>query len=608
MVRCLQDALGFLTRPERIKFFAFLTSRSLLALFDLFGILAIGFLSASAALFASTGSAQNKSLDFLGLSLPAINGNTFIVWTFAILLIFLTKSILSIYLTRKIALFLANIEARSAKEITKRIFHAKGKLINSYSKEDIYFMVQIGSQNAFNYLLNYVTTVISEGFLFVVILMVFLLFDPLSAFAALIYFGLIGLIMHYLIGKRMYRAGERVANETRLSNTLIGDLSDVIDNLTLVNRVEVFLNKIYQSRKRVASNFANQYVLNGIPRYVIETSLLIAIGVYFVLQSSRDNLVEAAAALGIFLTGGLRLTASLLPLQSALIAMKGAIPAANSALSILKSEPLGVSNTGTSNTSLNVNSNEGLKVELINVGFRYPNTSLSQIDRINLQIKSGEQVALIGPSGSGKSTIAELILGLLTPSSGDVLINGLRPGEIPKNYPGLLAYVSQSPGMTTGTILENIALGLSLEQVDENLLNYSINAAHLSGLIASLPDGVNTQLGKHKDELSGGQLQRIGLARALYSQPKLLVMDEATSGLDAESEQEINKALDKLRGTVTVVLIAHRLNTVQRSDQVFLIEDGGISASGTFSELIKSNDRIKRFASLMAIEGSAEPR
>jgi ATP-binding cassette subfamily C protein len=608
MVRCLQDALGFLTRPERIKFFAFLTSRSLLALFDLFGILAIGFLSASAALFASTGSAQNKSLDFLGLSLPAINGNTFIVWTLAILFIFLTKSILSIYLTRKIALFLANIEARSAREITKRIFHAKAKLINSYSKEDIYFMVQIGSQNAFNYLLNYLTTVISEGFLFVVILVVFLLFDPLSAFAALIYFGLIGLIMHYLIGKRMYRAGEKVADETRLSNTLIGDLSDVIDNLTLVNRVEVFLNRIYQSRKRVASNFANQYVLNGIPRYVIETSLLIAIGVYFVLQSSRDNLVEAAAALGIFLTGGLRLTASLLPLQSALIAMKGAIPAANSALAILKSKPLDISSTVSSNASLNVNLNEGLKIDLINVGFRYPNTSIPQIDRVNLQIKSGQQVALIGPSGSGKSTIAELILGLLTPSSGDVFINGLRPGEIPKNYPGLLSYVSQSPGMTTGTILENIALGLSLEQVDESLLNYSINAAHLSKLITSLPDGVNTQLGKHKNELSGGQLQRIGLARALYSQPKLLVMDEGTSGLDAESEQEINKALDKLRGTVTVVLIAHRLNTVQRSDQVFLIEDGGIAASGTFSELIKSNDRVKRFASLMAIEGSEEPR
>jgi ATP-binding cassette subfamily C protein len=600
--------MAFLSQTERAKYILFMCTRALLALFDLLGILAIGFLSASAALFATTGSAQNKSLEFLGFNLPAINGSTFIVWTFAILMIFLTKSIFSVYLTRKIAIFLAQIEAQSAREITARIFESRAYYAKLFSKEDIYFMVQIGSQNAFNYFLNYLTTVVAEGFLFVVVLFVFFLFDPISALAALIYFSLIGLFMHYLIGERMQKAGNVVANETRLSNTLIGDLSDVASELSLTNRIDVYINKIYQSRKRVATNFANQYVLNGIPRYVIETSLLVAIGTYFILQSSQDNFVEAAASLGIFLTGGLRLTASLLPLQSALIAMKGAIPSANSALSVLTNNPFNTNENQRTYGSYNLGSVKGLRVELKGVSFKYPNAPSAQINSIQLKIEPGEQVALIGPSGSGKSTLAELILGLINPSDGHILINGLDPRKIPRNHPGLLSYVSQNPGMVSGTILENIALGLSIEDVDRDLLEYAIDAAHLSDLVDSLPEGLNSHLGKHKNELSGGQLQRIGLARALYSQPKLLVMDEATSGLDAESEQEINKALDKLRGTVTVVLIAHRLNTVQRSDQVFLIEDGEIAASGTFSELIKSNDRVKRFASLMAIEGREEPR
>ena len=120
--------------------------------------------------------------------------------------------------------------------------------------------------------------------------------------------------------------------------------------------------------------------------------------------------------------------------------------------------------------------------------------------------------------------------------------------------------------------------------------------------MGSLPNGVNTHIGKRKDELSGGQLQRIGLARALYTQPKLLIMDEATSALDAESENEINKALDDMRGRVTVVLIAHRLNTVQRSDVVFLMEEGKITASGTFPELLRTNSTVQKLTELMSIE------
>jgi ATP-binding cassette subfamily C protein len=154
----------------------------------------------------------------------------------------------------------------------------------------------------------------------------------------------------------------------------------------------------------------------------------------------------------------------------------------------------------------------------------------------------------------------------------------------------------------SGTILENVALAENEDEVNREQALAALQLANLSDLIAELPDGIDTPLGKLQDGLSGGQMQRLGLARALYTKPGLLVMDEATSALDAESESEIQKALDSMRGRVTVVLIAHRLNTIQHADKVILIEDGQVRDSGTFKELIARNRSVERVVDLMKVE------
>jgi ATP-binding cassette subfamily C protein len=239
-----------------------------------------------------------------------------------------------------------------------------------------------------------------------------------------------------------------------------------------------------------------------------------------------------------------------------------------------------------------------------NVSFGFIGASQFAIRNINLRVEAGQQVALIGPSGAGKSTIADLILGLLTPTSGEISVDGLSPRAVILETPGRLAYVPQRPGIISGTVTENIAIGSSKGDLDLVRLESAIKNSHLEEVLEALPDGVESNVGKRKDELSGGQLQRIGLARALYSRPGLLIMDEATSALDAESENEINKALDEMRGRTTVVLIAHRLNTVQRSDLVFLVEDGQITASGKFPDLLKSNKTVQKLAELMSIDSN----
>jgi ATP-binding cassette subfamily C protein len=346
------------------------------------------------------------------------------------------------------------------------------------------------------------------------------------------------------------------------------------------------------------------------PRHIIETSLLVGIGLFVVAQALAGDIVGSAATVGVFLSGGFRLTAALLPLQSALLAINGVIPAAKKAHEILalrQKESSGLfepasreSEISSRRDSVHTPSPFGVKFE--SVSFNYPDTEKPVLQDVTFEIKAGTQVAIMGPSGAGKSTIADLMCKVLRPSSGDIY---RTDGAGTKNYSkefSNVSYVPQKPGLVSGSILENVAIAEDATRVDRGRVMEALRLAHLGDLISELPEGLDTVLGKLQDGLSGGQLQRLGLARALYTHPGLLVMDEATSALDAVSESEIQLALDEMRGKVTVVLIAHRLNTIQEADNVILIENGQVTGSGTFSQLVSTNPSVENVVRLMKVK------
>jgi ATP-binding cassette subfamily C protein len=322
-------------------------------------------------------------------------------------------------------------------------------------------------------------------------------------------------------------------------------------------------------------------------------------------QALAGDIVKSAATIGVFLSGGFRLTASLLPLQNSLLTMKSLIPSARTAQDILatfddfrkKQDP----QTAPHVAPEPVNGPIGVRVERLS--FTYLGSTTPALTDITFTIEPGSQVALMGPSGAGKSTIADLLCSVLTPTSGKILqiIEHSGHDSLGKAR-GRISYVPQKPGLVSGSIAENVALAEEPENLDLGRVLESLKLAHLSDLINELPQGIDTPLGKLQDGLSGGQMQRLGLARALYSNPGLLVMDEATSALDLESEAEIQKALEEMRGMVTVVLIAHRLNTIQHADKVVLIEGGKVKDSGTFKELISRNPSVERTVDLMRVD------
>ena len=244
----------------------------------------------------------------------------------------------------------------------------------------------------------------------------------------------------------------------------------------------------------------------------------------------------------------------------------------------------------------------GYSISVRDLSFTHVDASEPALHDISLEISPGAFVAFVGPSGAGKTTLADLVLGINEPDSGAVDISGFQPTRLRELYPGAIAYVPQNPGMVSGTIAENIALGEALDAMDEKRVWDSLEKAELANYVRALPKGIHSDLGAQADALSGGQKQRLGLARALYTNPRLLVLDEATSALDAGTEANIATAIRNLGKSTTVIVIAHRLSTIQHADKVSVIEDGQISAEGTFKEVRKAVPLIEEYVRLMSID------
>ncbi|MDO9590892.1 MAG: ATP-binding cassette domain-containing protein, partial [Microcella sp.] len=243
-----------------------------------------------------------------------------------------------------------------------------------------------------------------------------------------------------------------------------------------------------------------------------------------------------------------------------------------------------------------------LAVEVQGVTYRYPGAETNALDDVSLSIRAGSFAAIIGPSGAGKTTLVELLIGLGAPDAGTVSIDGFDPRALRAVAPGLVSYVPQKPGLVSGTIADNVALGVAPELIDRERVRTVLAQAQLLEFVDSLPAGIDTPVGAQSDAFSGGQVQRIGLARALYVPPRLLVLDEATSGLDAATEAVVSNALRSLSGELTIVVIAHRLSTVQRADSVAVIENGRVVAEGDFATVRRTVPMVAEYVKLMSFD------
>jgi ABC-type bacteriocin/lantibiotic exporter with double-glycine peptidase domain len=240
-------------------------------------------------------------------------------------------------------------------------------------------------------------------------------------------------------------------------------------------------------------------------------------------------------------------------------------------------------------------------IMLRDVKFYYDQRKQPNLEIDNLYIPPGRSLAVVGPSGAGKTTLVDVMLGILEPSSGFINISGQNPRIAISKWPGAIAYVPQDVLIIEGTIAENVALGYGQSSISKKHVKIALQIAQLTDFVETLPHGADTKIGERGIGLSGGQRQRLGIARAMYTQPRLLVLDEATSALDGITESEVTAAIANLQTNATRIIIAHRLSTVVSADQVIYISNGKIIASGKFEEIRSKIPDFDKQAKLMGL-------
>ena len=602
MIASFRSALSLLTKKHKVIYFSLVALRIGTNLLDVIGLAAVGLLG---ALLASglTGRTEAK---FLGFSMPLESSSIFLWVISAVALLFISKSLLATALLRITTIFLSRLEGRLSAEIANYLFSGGLARLKAFSRGNIQWAVSTSAQQGTTGVLSSSSAIITEGSLFFFVFALFVFVDPTTALLISAYFIMLVGLFQISINQRLKRLGSRIEASTVGYVNALNDLLAGFREISVANKLNTFLDKFSTHRQQFARDHALQSFVMGLPRFFVESSLMIGVLALVGYQFARGTLSDGIVTTAVFLMGGVRMMAALLPMQNAVANLKIYSPQAARALALL-TEARAVASGGEKDGSTSPLKDSalppgGIEVAIENLTFMHQDASEKVLDSISLDISPGSFVALVGPSGSGKTTIADLIMGLYKPTDGNVLLDGLEPAQKIPCQPGTIAYVPQSPGMLSGTIAENVALGYAPEEIDEKRVWECLRQAQIDSFVAELPKGIWSPLGKQADSLSGGQKQRMGLARALYTRPRLVVLDEATSALDASTEADISRAIEALRPNTTVIVIAHRLSSVQKADQVVVVESGKISASGTFSEVRSRVPLIERYVQLMNID------
>jgi ATP-binding cassette subfamily C protein len=351
---------------------------------------------------------------------------------------------------------------------------------------------------------------------------------------------------------------------------------------------------------------AHHFTLSAAPRLIIETIFIT--GMLFVISSlvmSSEVGTGLMPQLGLFAYAGVRL----IPSASRTLANLNSIRFGSSVTQRLYNDYVQCAHTLDSYPNSHMDSEITFadRVDIKHLTYTYEESPRPVLTDISLTIRRGETIGIVGPTGAGKSTLIDLLLGLLSPSAGDIFSDGENIARSPRSWRTKIGYVPQSIFLIDDTIRRNIALGVKDKEINEQKLWNAIRLAQLEDYVHSLPLGLHTIVGERGVRLSGGQRQRIAIARALYHEPELLMFDEATSALDNQTEREVIQAIETLRGKKTLVIVAHRLSTVRSCDFLVFLKGGKIAACGTFDELLVHSEDFRCMAAESDLSVVTEP-
>jgi ABC-type multidrug transport system fused ATPase/permease subunit len=515
--------------------------------------------------------------------------------------ILILKTLASIYFTRKIYFFLAHKGAKISANLIGKILSQDLVKLEERTSQEILFITSEGVKNITVGILATCMNMVSDVSTLIVLSLGLLVIDPYIALATLLLFSVTGYFLYSKLQNRSRQIGLEINKLSVESNQKVIEVLNSYRELVVHQRRSFYSKQIGTLRYKLGSVTAEINFQPYISKYAIESITVIGILVLAGFEFASKNAVHAVATLAVFMAASSRIAPAALRIQQGLLMVRNSSGTAESTFELVTElKERDVKTDGEFEPDFTY---QGFvpNIELTQVNFRYPDREEYILKNINLQIEPGSRVAIVGPSGAGKTTLVDLILGILQPESGTVSVSNRYPTEVSENWPGSISYVPQNIFISTGTIRENISLGYPQEIATDERIWKALELAGLSGVVAALPKKLDSLTGEQGSKLSGGQRQRVGIARALFTSPKLLVLDEATSSLDGQTELNISSAISNLSEDVTILMIAHRLSTVRNANQVIYIENGEIRARGTFEEVRKQIPDFDQQAKLMGI-------
>ena len=594
-------AIKVLSPNDRRKILGISILQALMGGLDLLGVMAVGLLGA----LSVSGIQSNNPSDRVGSALEIIQIQDLAFQTQVLILgvsavvLLVSRTILSIYFTRRILFFLSRRGAKISAELISKLLSQPLMLVQSRTTQETVYAVTTGVERIVLQVLATSVVWIADLSLLVIMIFGLLVIDPITAIATFLVFSLVAYFLYRFMHVRAGNLGIESSNLNIKSNEKIVEVFASYRESVVRNRRHYYAREIGKLRYSLANSSAEIGFLPYVSKYTIETTVVVAAVLIGAVQFALQDASQAIATLAIFLAAGTRIAPAVLRLQQGSIYIKNGLGLSTPTLDLIDS-------LGSAPTLENIDDtvdviHDGFKSEIVikNVTLTYPGKQTPAVLDVSMSIPAGTSIAFVGPSGAGKTTIIDILLGILNPDVGHVMISGLSPLEAVAKWPGAISYVPQDVVISAGTIRENVALGYPIEEATDELVLDALKVAHLDTFVLELPNGIDTQVGERGARISGGQRQRLGIARAMFTRPHLLVLDEATSSLDGETEANISDAIQALRGTTTVVIIAHRLSTVRDADRVVYLSQGKVISTGTFDEVRKTVHDFDQQAKIM---------
>jgi ABC-type multidrug transport system fused ATPase/permease subunit len=572
------------TLREKLKLFLLFSAQIVLSFLDLAGIAIFGLLGALAVngvSYKEPGSRLLMVLRTLNLESFDFRLQAAILGVLATILL-VARTVLAVYFTKKTLSFLGSKSARVSANLFQSVMQSDYQRIKGLTLNEWVAGLTKGINSLIIRVIGGLVTIVADLFLTLLILSGLFIYNFQIALMTVLMFSITGFSLYALVRNKAEQTGF-LEQQTEIElNQRISESILAFREIHLSSDQDFYSRRIRDLRLKQVNSQTVSAFFPLLSKYVFEAILIVGTLLVGAVQFLLFDAVHAVASLSIFMVASTRIAPAVMRIQQSAVILKSSLGSSSISFGLLQE----FSSTSDRILSDSPEAEQFFPtIELKKVEFRHSQNAEPLFSGFDLHIEKGSVVALVGPTGSGKSTLVDLILGVTKNDSGEVLISG-QPARIAiRNWPRKVAYVPQKVAVFNTSVRENIALGSSINSTSDDEIWAALDRAELSDFVKSLPGMLDYKIFDQGLNLSGGQLQRIGIARALLTIPEILVFDEATSALDGQTEASISKTIQSLGSKVTVLIIAHRLSSIKDVSRIVYLNQGKILADGTFKEV-----------------------